>query len=310
MHAGAVMPGFVVERHHDLASFRAAAFDWLAAREGEHQLPLGVFASVEEDPGVYGSAAPVLLTVRDPVDGRLVTAVIRTPPWRLILAEVDEPDALPLLADAVAEHDPEVPGVIGPAEHVDRFAASLAERLGKRAQRGLSERSFQLTRLIPPAPTSGHARLAEPRDRPLITDWLHAFDREAIGDGRPSADEDDDPGGAARTAARIDRAIARVGSRAFWLWEDDGPVSLAGVGGPTPNGIRIGPVYTPPDRRRRGYASAVVAAATQAALDEGRHFVFLFTDRANPTSNHIYQQLGYEPIRDVDEWSLVPADPS
>jgi predicted GNAT family acetyltransferase len=83
---------------------------------------------------------------------------------------------------------------------------------------------------------------------------------------------------------------------------------MAGMGGPTPTGIRIGPVYTPPDRRRRGYASALVAAASQAALDEGRRQVFLFTDLANPTSNHIYAAIGYEPVRDVDEWSLVALD--
>ncbi len=47
-------------------------------------------------------------------------------------------------------------------------------------------------------------------------------------------------------------------------------------------------------------ASAVTAAATQAALDAGRRFVFLFTDLANPTSNKIYQAIGYEPVIDVD----------
>ena len=114
-----------------------------------------------------------------------------------------------------------------------------------------------MTRLIPPPHTTGHARLAEPRDRDLIRRWLDAFEREAIGDARPTGD--DDPDHAAAAMARLDRAIARVGSRSIWLWDDEGPVSLAGVGGPTPSGIRIGPVYTPPEHRRHGYASAVVA---------------------------------------------------
>ena len=87
------------------------------------------------------------------------------------------------------------------------------------------------------------------------------------------------------------------------LWIADGkPVAWAGVGGRTPNGIRIGPVYTPPEERGHGYASAVVAAASQAQLDEGRTFCFLFTDLANPTSNRIYQAIGYEPIGDFDEY--------
>ena len=54
--------------------------------------------------------------------------------------------------------------------------------------------------------------------------------------------------------------------------------------------------------RGRGYASALVAAISQAELDAGRRFCFLFTDQANPTANHIYQAIGYEPVRDVDAY--------
>ena len=88
--------------------------------------------------------------------------------------------------------------------------------------------------------------------------------------------------------AMADRWLARR-ERTLYLWEDGEVVSLAGVGGPTPNGIRIGPVYTPPESRRRGYASALVADVSQAELDAGRRFCFLFTDLANKTSNHIYE---------------------
>jgi hypothetical protein len=89
------------------------------------------------------------------------------------------------------------------------------------------------------------------------------------------------------------------------LWEDGEPVSLAAAGGPTPNGIRIGPVYTPPELRGRGYASALVAELTRVQLEGGRRFCFLFTDLANPTSNRIYQRVGYEPVTDVDQWSFA-----
>ena len=79
---------------------------------------------------------------------------------------------------------------------------------------------------------------------------------------------------------------------------DGEPVSFGGFGGLTPNGIRIGPIYTPPELRRRGYASALTAALTQMLLDRGRRFCFLFTDLANPTSNSIYQRIGFRPIGD------------
>ena len=73
----------------------------------------------------------------------------------------------------------------------------------------------------------------------------------------------------------------------------------------TRNGIRIGPVYTPPGLRGRGYASNLVAEASQAELDAGRRFVFLFTDAANPTANKIYQDIGYEPVTDIDEYAFT-----
>jgi len=84
------------------------------------------------------------------------------------------------------------------------------------------------------------------------------------------------------------------------LWEDEGEVvSLSGWGGPTPNGIRIGPVYTPPEHRGHGYATALVAELSQRLLDGGRSFCFLYTDLANPTSNAIYERIGYVKVAEA-----------
>jgi predicted GNAT family acetyltransferase len=91
------------------------------------------------------------------------------------------------------------------------------------------------------------------------------------------------------------------------LWEDEGePVSFAGWGGRTPNGIRVGPVYTPPELRGRGYATAVTAELSQGLLDGrlfdgGRQFCFLYTDLANPTSNAIYERIGYRRVAESAE---------
>jgi predicted GNAT family acetyltransferase len=87
------------------------------------------------------------------------------------------------------------------------------------------------------------------------------------------------------------------------------PVSLAGFGGPTPNGIRIGPVYTPPEHRNRGYGTAVTAAVTQLLLARSHRFCFLYTDLANPTSKSIYVRIGYEPVCDSRELAFVSAGP-
>ena len=93
---------------------------------------------------------------------------------------------------------------------------------------------------------------------------------------------------------------------AWLVWDDNGPVSLAGFGNSTPTGTRVGPVYTPPEHRGRGYATSLVASLTAERLAAGLAFCFLFTDLANPTSNAIYARIGYEPVADWDQWVFGP----
>ena len=116
------------------------------------------------------------------------------------------------------------------------------------------------------------------------------------------------PPGSARgeTGELIERWVRRD-DRFAYLWETDGRVvSLAVAGARTPNGRRIGPVYTPPGDRGRGYAGALTAAASQDQLDQGARFCVLLTDLANPTSNSIYRRIGYEPVSDVDLYRFEP----
>ena len=96
----------------------------------------------------------------------------------------------------------------------------------------------------------------------------------------------------------------RIMQRQVFLWLDPGPVCMAGFTGPTPNGIRIGVVYTPPERRRHGYATALTAALSQHLLDTGRRYCYLFTDVANTTSNGIYQKIGYKPVCDYQQFDF------
>jgi uncharacterized protein len=276
----------VFRRFPRVEDFLAAATPFLVEREAEHNLILGVTGNLRDAPETF-EPDPYLATVT--ADGRVVAVAMQTPPFQLVLSEIDDPAALEMLAADLAKRD--LPGVLGPVEHVPSFVEMRTARGGMPGHLHISERIFRLTDVRPPHPVAGHARLAEPGDRDLVVSWVDGFMREALGEAELPAE----------VAATADRWLARQG-RTLHLWEDGDVVSLAGVGSPTPNGIRIGPVYTPPAARNRGYASALVAAVSQAQLDAGRRFCFLFTDRANPTSNHIYETIGYEHVRDLDFW--------
>jgi predicted GNAT family acetyltransferase len=274
-----------LRRYRDVGAFLEAAEPFLVAREAEHNLILGVMSNLREAPEEF-TESPYLATVM--ANGRVVAAAMQTPPHHLVLSEIDHPGAIAALADDLVDRD--LPGALGPVEHVRAFIDARIARGGARARLAFSERIFRLTAVVPPRPCSGRVRPAASADRPLILDWVDAFMREAL-----------EPADRAAVEGMTDRWLAGRG-RTVYLWEDGEVVSLAGIGSPTPHGVRVGPVYTPPARRNRGYASALVAGISQAALDAGRSFCFLFTDLANPTSNHIYETIGYRPVRDVDQW--------
>jgi len=281
-----------VERHATAQGFLDAAGDFLVEREAEHNLIFGICATLTADPGY--SSDPYLATVSDA--NRVVAAAVMTPPWNLVLSCTDVPEAFTALAADLDARSVTIPGTTGPVETAGRFAEAWCRTHGLSIGPSIAERIYRVERVVPPHGVPGTARLATEADRDLLSEWVDAFMIEALGRADPD-----------QAAAMVDRSF-RAGTRTWYLWEDGGPVSVAAAGGPTPNGIRIGPVYTPPDRRRRGYASALTAATSQAELDKGRRFIFLFTDLANPTSNKIYQAIGYEPVIDIDQVTFVPAE--
>lgn len=189
---------------------------------------------------------------------------------------------------------------MGAVPEVDAFAAAWTAHRDVDGVTRFDQRIYAADGIDPPRGVDGRLRLAGPGDRELVIAWVTAFADDAMHGG-------DDP-------ARIERSVeARLGGDAggFGLWVAGGePVSLAGFGGETPNGLRIGPVYTPPALRGRGYGSSVTAAVSRRALDRGKRFCFLYTDLANPTSNAIYRRIGYRTVCDSREIAFVPASRS
>jgi uncharacterized protein len=265
--------------------------DFLRADEARHNLALGILSTARARPCDFSELNGWLVR-----EGTTVVAfALRTPPDNLVLAAPLRAEALVLLAGAIDEN---LPGVVGGVPEVDAFAQEWTHPRDLGITVRFEQRIYALRELRSPPPPDGSFRVADASDHGLIVEWVAAFAREALADG-PDTDEE-------RVLQTVESRLAAPES-GFGLWEADGRVvSLAGFGGATPTGIRIGPVYTPPRHRGHGYGTAVTAAVSRLNLDRGRDVCFLYTDLSNPTSNAIYARIGYEPICDSRELAFTP----
>ncbi|MGW5687899.1 GNAT family N-acetyltransferase [Nonomuraea sp. NPDC003754] len=266
----------------DAAEYAAHAETFLKADPAANTVPLTVLAGTRM--GMWGDRH---LFGWWSEDGEVSGAMFRTAPHPLYLARMPLA-AVPPLARELRARGVETPEVSGPADLVDAFldASGATERAPRR-----NERLYRLGTLAVPEVT-GHGRRATLGDFPLVVNWYEAFAVEAglrVGDDL-----------AERTHRRIEQ-----GDMLLWI-DGDVPVSFAGISPEAAGMCRIGPVYTPPSSRRRGYGSAVTAYASQVALAERCTMTVLFTDLSNPTSNAIYQSIGYEPVSD---YAFVVLDP-
>ncbi len=278
------MDGLRLTRHDDIDDFEAHALDFLSAREAEHNLFLGICSQIRA--GHY--ADPYLVSV---VDGeRIVAAAFRTPPFPLGLSQIDASGAVDLIAEHAHESFGTLPGFHGPRVEAGIFAELWSQLSGQRAELKMEQRIYEATQVRAPENVPGTFRAADENDRTTLIGFLEGFTADT---GAPAMSTGND---------WVDLRLVQDSRAGVWLWEDvDRIVSMAGYSGLTPNGIRVNAVYTPPELRGRGYASACVAALTKKLL-ERRRYCFLYTDLSNPTSNSIYQRIGYRPISDIDEY--------
>jgi hypothetical protein len=213
-------------------------------------------------------------------DGDVTGFAMQSPPgMRVVLALGDE-RTVQALADAIDD----VPGVQGEAAGASAFAGRYTLRNHVAVSDTDPGRLYELTRVEPVRPTPGAARLATAADHELVTEWIVAFGG-ATGD----------PAITARASNEVAYFISIGG---FWIWDDGDPACIVGVK-PRAEGVaRVGPVYTPPERRGAGYATGCVAHVSRLLVDEGLRCV-LYTQLSNPTSNAIYHAIGYQPIAEV-----------
>lgn len=250
-------------------------------REDEHNLVLGLASALADAPPAEGPDGYLLGTVE--VGGQVEGCFFRTPPYKMGLTGMPL-GAARQVAEAAGRRYPILPAVFGPPDVAAAVGQAWSELRRVAAQPGMPQRMYRLDQVVPPTGVAGTMRPAVEADLPLAHAWGEAFAEDA--------------GAVFRTSAET--RVHWVGRRVLFLWVDQGrPVSMAMVSGRTAHGVRIGYVYTPPEQRRRGYASALVAALSQRELDGGARFCVLYTDLRNPTSNGIYPRVGYRPLCDL-----------
>ncbi len=265
-------------------------------QEARNNLLLGVAGTVVAHPDAYETHhAWVILE-----HSRPVAAAFMTPPHNLIVSDLDDDRALEPLLDAVRTDGVPVPGVVANLPWAERFVEAWTAVSKTELVLALSQGIYALTEVREVRRAPGRARRADENDRDLLYGWMFAFADEAL----PPGDRRE------RESLRrgVDSRLTYTGTDAgYWLWEDgDERVSLAGYWGRTGSGIRVGPVYTPPEHRRRGYATILVAELSRWLLSHGYRACYLYTDLTNPTSNKIYVDIGYERVCDSEEYHFRP----
>jgi uncharacterized protein len=283
-----------VVRVEDPARFAELATPLLLQDEPRHNLLLGICSTLVERPHVY----PEFHLWLAEEAGEPVAAAILTPPFNVAISKQLTGGAVPALAREIRAEGVTVPGVVGAVPEVKDFVEAWSDVAGRSASMVMSQRIYQLTEVRPVSGVPGRMREAERADREQLIEWVLAFSKEALAEEQVDRD---------RTERFMDLRLEKEGG-GYFVWEDGGAVSLVGYGGFTPNGARIGPVYTPRDVRRNGYASALTAGVSSWLLASGRRVCFLYTDLANQTSNSIYQQVGYVPVCDSAQYRFE--DPS
>jgi GNAT superfamily N-acetyltransferase len=226
----------------------------------------------------------------------LAMRTARTPPHPMFVLPMAD-DAALALARAIHERGERIGGLNGSLPAAEVMATELARLRGDRVEVAQHTRLFELGVLRPPVGVPGTLRPATSDDLELAERWVDRFMYDAdVQAGR-------DPDAAGREEIEPDDLRRRIEQGSYWLWLDEHGerVHLTGANPPAYGVARIGPVYTPPEQRRKGYAGAAVAGVSRILLDQGAR-VCLYTDQANPTSNGIYQAMGYRPV--VDQVNL------
>jgi uncharacterized protein len=262
---------------------------FLARDEARYGLISGLSTVLEKNPHSYGQEDPWFCSIG--AETGLCAVAMRTPPHKAILAYFsgDKQIITKKLVTAVAKSSKAVPGVLGDKELTDIFASLWCKKYKTKIIHTQAQRIYRLDKVndVPLAP--GKFRQATITDKELVVKWMRAFSIETGGRTRNTPEKDITP-------------VLEHGW--VFFWEDEKPVSMAIKVRPTEKGMTVSGVYTPPEMRYKGYATSCVAELSRNILQSGKEFCTLYTDLANPTSNSIYNKIGYKPVCDSVEYTF------
>ena len=253
---------------------RAGVF--LSSQPVLHNLVLSILHArvAQGDPGRYWMAIQQDHTVGVVVQSPLTFPATLTPM---------EPPVAAAMADAIAESGIALPGINGEAATAAMFAGQWTERSRSAATPSQGYRLYELLAIREIPEIEGKLRQAGPQERNLMILWTRAFQHE-IGESGNDAE------------LRVDRELA---AEQLWLWDRSGePVSMAASREPANGVVRLSGVYTPPEKRKHGFAEACVRALSKQLRDAGYRCI-LYTDLGNRTSNSIYRRIGYRAVAEA-----------
>ena len=263
----------------DLTEFAEKTRPFLEKDEARHNLIMGVVTSLQRQPR-RRRHRPILGVIESKNEIKLIG--VMTPPRKMILTgyEADIAAVKPFV-DCLKAKNKKVPAVFGPATLATAFADLWLVEAERPYRQAAHQAIYQITAVNNLSLPKGALRNPYPEELDLITDWIFGFHRDAHTDQSPSL------------ATQVAGQLMQNRDLFVWADDDDQPKSMAAKSRPTKNGVAVNMVYTPPEERGKGYATACVAQLSQRLLDDGYQFCTLFTDLNNLVSNHTYQKIGY-----------------
>ena len=261
-------------------AFLARYGAWLRTHPAEHNVILSM-CQMAERMAARGEK-PDIRFVTLSEEGETQLVAVQMPPHNLVLSRAAGDD-IGFMATLMAEKNPSFPAIVGPSDVAAAFAAEWTKLTGQKTIEYMDQISYSLKTVHFPPPVEGSFRLAHEGEAPLLAGWMQAFARDSL----PKAEH-------LTEAEALQKTQDRIAQGSLAVWDVGGTaVSQAGVSG-TDSVARVSLVYTPPEMRGKGYASAVVARLSQQLLDQGRAMCCLYADARNPVSNSIYRKIGYE----------------